>query len=134
MRVLAFGAFDPLHEGHRYFFRRAKKLGDYLLVVVARDSAIREDKGREPFEGEEMRLKRVAASGVDEVRLGDERPVNDPYRLLGELEFDVLALGYDQEPSEQKVRQELGRRNKQGVAVVRLPPHRPELYKSSYRR
>lgn len=132
--MLAFGAFDPLHEGHHYFFSRAREIGDYLLVIVARDSAIREDKKREPGEREEVRLKRVAASDVDEARLGDERPMNDPYRLLGELEFDVLALGYDQKPDEATVRQELNRRGKERVKIVRMGAFRPELYKSSYRR
>ncbi|MFH1354005.1 MAG: adenylyltransferase/cytidyltransferase family protein [bacterium] len=131
--VLVFGVFDPLHEGHRCFFRQAKKLGDYLLVVVARDSSIKMNKGRDSFEKEEERLKKVmAADWVDEARLGNEWPVDDPYRLLGELEFDVLALGYDQKPDKATARQELDRRGKQRVKIVRTRALRPEKYKSSY--
>lgn len=131
--VLVFGAFDPLHEGHRSFFRQAKRLGDCLLVVVARDSSIKVNKGRDSFEKEKVRLKKVTAVGcVDEVQLGNEWPTDDPYQLLGELEFDVLALGYDQKPDEATARQELDKRGREKVRVVRLKPYYPDKHKSSY--
>lgn len=127
MKVLAFGTFDPLHGGHRDFFRQARRQGGRLLVVVARDSYVRVVKKREPRVAENRRLKQVAKEpSVDEVRLGDDWPVVDPYRLLDELEFDVVVLGYDQKPSDGVVQQELKRRGKEHVKVVRLEPYRPE--------
>lgn len=132
-RVLAFGAFDPLHEGHRDFFRQAKALGDHVLVIVARDSSIRAHKHRDPFVAEEERVAAVAAcDGVDEVRLGNKTAHH--YTLLSELAFDVLVLGYDQVPSDEVVREELQQRGKRNVAVVRLKPFQPEAYKSSHLR
>ncbi|HLD26318.1 MAG TPA: FAD synthase, partial [Candidatus Andersenbacteria bacterium] len=86
----------------------------------------------EPRQSEERRLAEVARQqGVDEVRLGDEWPAADLYRLLGELDFDVLALGYDQTPREKTVREELRRRGKDTVRVVTLQPFQPDEYKSS---
>jgi len=37
VRVMATGVFDLLHPGHLYFLTEARKHGDELIVVVARD-------------------------------------------------------------------------------------------------
>lgn len=132
MRVLAFGTFDPLHEGHRNFFRRAKALGSHLTVVVARDSWLSKHKGRESFVPEGERRRAVAEQPeVDETLLGDEWPCADPYRLLGVLQFDALVLGYDQAPDDTTVRAELAARGRGSVQVVRLKPYCAGRYKSS---
>jgi FAD synthetase len=47
-RVIAFGVFDGLHEGHRHFLREARKLGGRLTVAVAHDEAVVMLKGRRP--------------------------------------------------------------------------------------
>lgn len=129
-RVIAFGSFDPLHEGHIHFLRQAKALGDFLLVVVAHDSAIRAQKHREPYQSEAERLAAVSALDfVDEAMIG--RETADKYHLLGELDFDVVVLGYDQEPSDDVVREQLDARGKHQVQAVRLEPYKPEQYKST---
>ncbi len=132
-RVLTFGCFDPLHAGHLNFFQQAKSLGSHLIVVVARDDYIRRVKQREPHVSEQARLKHVQNNVmVDEVLLGDPDPSpTDRYRLLGSLEFDIIALGYDQRPVDEIVRHELDKRGKQQVSIVRLKPYQPEKYKSS---
>jgi predicted metal-dependent phosphoesterase TrpH len=73
----------------------------------------------------------AARPEVTRALLGDEWPAADPYRLLGSLAFDVLALGYDQEPDDATVRQELIRRGKREVRVVRMASYKPEILKSS---
>ena len=42
-KVMAFGSFDLLHPGHLDYIERAARLGDHLIVVIARDSSIREN-------------------------------------------------------------------------------------------
>ncbi len=129
--MIAFGTFDPLHEGHRDFFRQAKELADYLIVVVARDSSIRVNKKRGSWQNEKVRIECVGRlNEVDEALLGKEWPLNDRYGLLSELEFDVLVLGYDQKPSDEVVVKELKKRGKDKVEVVRLRAYKPEEYKS----
>ncbi len=60
VRVMATGVFDLLHLGHVYFLSEAKKLGDELVVVVARDSTARKFK-HEPITAEATRVQLVAA-------------------------------------------------------------------------
>lgn len=129
-RVLAFGTFDPLHDGHRDYFRQARALGDELIVIVAHDKTILTAKQRVSRQSRQARLEVVAAEAyVDEALLGDIEP--DRYELLSRLQFNVLALGYDQEPSDSIVRAILDRLGKKDVHIVRLLPYQPDRFKSS---
>lgn len=126
-KVIAFGAFDPLNDGHKDFLRQAKELGDHLTVVVAHDSAIWANKKRAPQMSEKERMAAVAAlPDVDEVVLG--RKNANKYHVLGEIEFDIVALGFDQQPSDDIVRQELNQRGKAAAKIVRLKPFPPSAY------
>ena len=92
--VMAFGSFDFLHEGHLYYFREAKKLGDKLIVIVGRDSTIEKVKGRKPRLSEEERLAEIRKIGfIDEAVLGYE---NDQFKVLDDFKPDIICLGYDQ--------------------------------------
>jgi cytidyltransferase-like protein len=131
-RVLVFGTFDPLHDGHRYFFTEAKHQGEHLIVVVAPDAAIRRQKHREPAQPESLRLQAVAAlSSVNEALLGEE---TGGYELLRKLAFEVVAVGYDQKPSDADIRRLLVEAGKPEAALVRLPAWQPERYSSTRER
>lgn len=88
------GSFDILHCGHLAYLKSAKKLGDYLVVIVARNSNIRKIKGREPVFDEEARRGMVGSLKiVDKAVIGNK---GDMYKILGEIRPDIIALGYDQ--------------------------------------
>lgn len=129
VRVLVFGTFDGLHEGHLDFLRQAKKCGDYLVVVVGRDSTVERVKRRLPKFTEAERLAAVEqVPEVDFARLGNEGV--SPYEVIKEVKPDVICLGYDQthftEKLEEKIK-EFGLK----IEVKRLQPYKPEVYKSS---
>src|SRR3990172_7392546 len=99
VRVMATGVFDLLHPGHIYFLAEARKLGDELWVVVARDSTARKFK-HEPITSEASRVQLVAAlKPVDRALLGHKGNI---YDILDEIRPDIIALGYDQIHNEEK--------------------------------
>ena len=127
-RVLAFGAFDVVHPGHHYFLNKARELGNELFVVVARDSTIRKVKGHGSKFKEDERLKHVQEiSFVDKAVLGNK---GDKFKVIEEINPDVIVLGYDQDSFTDKLGEELKNR-KMKIKIVRLKAHKPEIYKSS---
>lgn len=59
-RILTYGTFDIIHYGHIEYLKRAKQMGDYLVVGVSTDTFARE-KGKEPYYNYEIRKKMVEA-------------------------------------------------------------------------
>lgn len=122
-KVIVFGSFDPLHEGHKDLFKQAKALGDYLVVVVASDEKIKHNKKREPRLNIEDRISDISADpNVDQVIAGDN---NLGYTILDKIKPDIIALGYDQ-----KVPKEIQKAIKKYKTVV-LKPYKIDIYKSS---
>lgn len=106
--VICFGTFDLLHLGHLSYFKQAKKYGDYLVVVVARDHTKEKQKKKILFT-EDERLKLLQSLRlVDEAVLGDK---NDHFKIIVEKKADVIVLGYDHSISEQDLKKELAKRN-----------------------
>ena len=65
-RVITYGTFDLLHYGHINLLRRAKALGDYLIVALSTDEFNREQKNKVCyFSYEERRLLLEAIRYVD---------------------------------------------------------------------
>jgi len=120
VRVMATGVFDLLHPGHVYFLTEAKKLGDELVVVVARDQTARRLK-HETYVPEHMRREMVEAlKPVDRAVLGS---TTDIYETVVNERPSIIALGYDQVWNEREVEAECARRGTP-VKVVRIGPLR----------
>ena len=120
VRVMATGVFDLLHPGHVYFLTEAKKLGDELVVVVARDQTARRLK-HETYVPEHMRREMVESlKPVDRAVLGS---TTDIYETVVTERPSIIALGYDQVWNEHEVAAECARRGIP-VKVVRIGPLR----------
>ena len=118
---MATGVFDLLHPGHVFFLTEAKKLGDELVVVVARDQTARRLK-REPYVPEHIRREMVEAlKPVDRAVLGS---ATDIYETVLNERPNIIVLGFDQVWNEREVEEECARRGVP-VKVVRVPqsPH-----------
>lgn len=126
--VMAFGSFDVLHPGHLYFLRQAKKQGDKLMVVIARDSTFKKIKNQEPKYTERERLEHVRAiPAVDKAMLGYEA---DPYEIIEEINPDVICLGYDQNSFAENLKEKLKQRGME-PKILRLGAYKEHIYKSS---
>jgi FAD synthetase len=121
---MATGVFDLLHPGHVYFLNEAKRLGDELVVVVARDGTARRFK-HEPITSEATRVQLVAAlKPVDRAILGHEG--GSIYDILEEIKPDIVVLGFDQIHDEDKILEECRKRGLH-ARVVRLPKFEGDL-------
>jgi len=128
-RVVVFGTFDFLHEGHLNFFKQAKKLGDYLIIVIARDKFVKKAKGKKPIHNEELRTSNLRkVKTADKVILGSQ--THNFYRTLRTHKTDIIALGYDQKPTINQLQKDL-KRHRLVVKIVRLKAYKPGVYKSS---
>ncbi|MBW2971344.1 FAD synthase [Candidatus Woesearchaeota archaeon] len=128
-RVVTSGSFDVLHPGHLNMLRQAKRYGDELIVIVARDETIQKVKGKKPLIAEKKRLKYVKKLPmVDNAVLGD---FDDPYKVIAELNPDVFCVGYDQKAFVPDLKAEIRKRNLK-TRVEKLKPYRDERYKSSF--
>ena len=54
-RVITYGTFDLLHYGHINLLKRAKALGDYLIVALSTDEFNRDKKNKECYFSFEQR-------------------------------------------------------------------------------
>ena len=116
VRVMATGVFDLLHPGHLYFLEQARRLGDELVVVVARDQTARRLK-REPYVPEHLRRQMVEAlKPVDKAVLGSS---TDIYATVVDLKPQIIALGFNQVWNEKEIEAECARRGVP-VKVIRI--------------
>ena len=118
------GTFEIIHPGHIDTIQQAKKLGDVLVAVVARDATVRRRKGRDPIVSEEERRGVLSAiKYVDVAMLGSESNIYDTLEKVGP---DIVALGYDQYHQEAEIALEATRRGIR-LSVVRLGSLNPIL-------
>ena len=60
--VLAGGCFDILHIGHVRFLSKAKKMGDYLIILLESDEKVKKLKGKNrPIFTQEIRAEMLSA-------------------------------------------------------------------------
>ena len=92
--VFTNGCFDLLHPGHVDLLRRARGLGDRLIVGINSDRSVRAIKGPgRPVQSEPERVAVLSAlRSVDQVLVFDEPT---PVRLIEEIKPDVLVKGGD---------------------------------------
>ena len=97
-RILTYGTFDLLHYGHIRLLKRAKELGDYLVVALSTDE-FNEIKGKKAYHDYETRKKMLEAIRYVDLIIPEntwEQKRND----VLDYKIDVVVMGSDWENNE----------------------------------
>lgn len=117
-RVITYGTFDLLHYGHINLLKRAKALGDYLIVAVSTDEFNATEKHKTCYFSYEQRKALVESVRYVDLVIPEncwEQKKTD----VRDYHVDVFVIGDDWEGKFDYLEQE-------GVEVVYLP-RTPEI-------
>lgn len=112
-KIITYGTFDLLHYGHINLLKRAKELGDYLIVALSTDEFNMKEKNKQSyFSYEERKTMLEAIRYVDLVIPEEnwEQKIAD----ISKYSVNTLVMGDDWEGKFDFLRQE-------GIDVVYLP-------------
>ena len=131
-RILTYGTFDLLHNGHIRLLKRAKKLGDYLIVGLSTDE-FNEEKGKKAYYSYDKRKEMLEAIRfvdlvipekswtqkiddvikyeIDEVVMGSDWKGSNRFEYLKEY-CDVVYLDRTEGISTTKVKDDLSKFSK----------------------
>ncbi|MBE6292084.1 MAG: glycerol-3-phosphate cytidylyltransferase [Bacteroidales bacterium] len=93
-KVITYGTYDLLHEGHINLLRRAKALGDYLIVGVTNDSFDRERGKLNVRDNVLDRVEAIKATGLaDQIIIEDY--IGQKIDDIQKYNVDIFAIGSD---------------------------------------
>ena len=95
-KVITYGTYDLLHYGHINLLRRAKSLGDYLIVALSTDEFNSEKKGKKCYFSYEQRKQLLEAVRYVDLVIPEndwDQKIND----VKEFKVDIFAMGNDWE-------------------------------------
>lgn len=93
-RVITYGNFDLLHYGHINILRKAKELGDYLIVALSTDEFSLLEKGKKCYFNYEQRRQLLEAVRYVDLVIPEtcwEQKIQD----IHEYHIDVFVIGDD---------------------------------------
>ena len=116
--VMTFGTFDLAHPGHIFYLNEAKKLGDKLITVIARDANLK----KKVLHTETQRLQQIQKLNIaDEVILGSQTNKLD---VIRKYKPDIICIGYDQKANIPKI-QEIS-----DAQIIKINSYKPHVFKS----
>jgi len=128
--VVIFGVFDGIHEGHLSFIKDARKKGNHLVAIVARDEIVKELKGKLPLINEVDRINSLLKiEEIDLVLLGDIKM--GTYNILKEVKPDIVFLGYDQKSLFENLNQTIRNGNLPEMEIICGESYKPDIFHSS---
>jgi cytidyltransferase-like protein len=122
-RALVFGVFDGLHDGHKHFLSQALERCHKLVVVAALPEMARSLKGRPPVHSFKERADKLR-SFHPHIKVVEGDAVPGTWKVLDDIEPDIIFLGYDQKGIERELR-------RMRISFVLIDSYKPEVYKSS---
>jgi FAD synthetase len=129
VKVMVFGTFDGVHQGHLNFFKQARELSKepFLVVSIARDKNVKKIKNFLPKLRERARLKLIK-----KIKLVDKAVLSGIKNHLPHILKErpqIIALGYDQKHYIKNLKQDLAQKGLK-VRVVRLKPYKEKVFKN----
>ncbi len=95
-RVITYGSFDLLHYGHINLLRRAKMLGDYLVVALSTDEFSEKEKNKKCYFSYEQRKSLLESLRFVDLVIPEEN-WEQKVRDIKELRIDTFVMGDDWE-------------------------------------
>ncbi|RXK18801.1 glycerol-3-phosphate cytidylyltransferase [Macrococcus sp. DPC7161] len=94
-RVITYGTYDLLHYGHIELLRRAREMGDYLIVALSTDefNKLKNKKSYYDYEQRKMMLESVRYVDLVIPENNWEQKKTD----IGKYEIDTFVMGHDWE-------------------------------------
>lgn len=127
--VLTFWSFDVIHPGHKYYLTEARKYGEELITIVARDENIERIKWQKTHNSTNKRVEDIKKLWISNSVIAGS--IKNPMNCLWEYTPDSICLWYDQRwPFVEKISKKLEELHLE-TQIIRIEPHEPEIYKSS---
>lgn len=95
-RVITYGTFDLLHYGHINLLRRAKELGDYLIVALSTDEFNWKEKGKKCYFNYEQRKQLLEAIRYVDLVI-PEKNWEQKRTDIHDYHIDTFVIGNDWE-------------------------------------
>ena len=92
-RVITYGSFDLLHYGHIELLRRAKEMGDYLIVALSTDE-FSASKGKRAYFSFDLRKTMLEAIRYVDLVV-PEQTWGQKSQDIDEYGIDVFVIGDD---------------------------------------
>jgi glycerol-3-phosphate cytidylyltransferase len=95
-RVITYGTFDLLHYGHINLLKRAKELGDYLIVALSTDEFNWKEKNKKAYFTYEQRKQLLEAIRYVDLVIPEEsweQKISD----IQQYHIDIFVIGDDWE-------------------------------------
>lgn len=94
VKVITYGTFDLLHEGHYRLLQRAKQLGDYLIVGVTSEEYDQARGKLSVVDSLATRIENVKRTGfADEIIV--EESQGQKFRDIKKYNIDIFTVGSD---------------------------------------
>ena len=93
-RVITYGTYDLLHFGHINLLKRAKKLGDYLIVALSTDEFNLKEKNKKSYFSYNKRKNLLESIRYVDLVIPEEswdQKVSD----IKEFKIDTFVIGDD---------------------------------------
>jgi FAD synthetase len=128
-KILLFGSFDGIHQGHENLVSQAEDLGDEVTIALASSQFIEKTKKSKPVFNEKQR-KEFLENHFPNIKISTCDEEINSWNILKKINPDIILVGYDQDDMEESLKKFITK-NSLNIEVKKAESFKPEFYKSS---